>query len=118
MRYTPTVFERSTHFEMLPNAAVRYTKRAGSRAWQANTDSLGYRAMAAGGGFTTVDDLLRFASALTGHRLLSAENTRLLTTGKVKSGGGPSLHAGLPEVTSPWRRDEPALPDARHQRQV
>jgi CubicO group peptidase (beta-lactamase class C family) len=74
--------------QVLPNTAVGYTKRAGSHEWQANTDSLGYRAMAAGGGFTTVEDLLRFATALTGNRLLSAENTRLLTTGKVKSGAG------------------------------
>ncbi|HWE64528.1 MAG TPA: serine hydrolase domain-containing protein [Chloroflexota bacterium] len=37
----------------------------------------------AGGGFSTVEDLLRFAEALRGHRLLGAAYTELLLAGKV-----------------------------------
>ncbi len=37
----------------------------------------------AGGGFSTVEDLFRFASALTAHKLLSQKYTDLITTGKV-----------------------------------
>jgi CubicO group peptidase (beta-lactamase class C family) len=35
-----------------------------------------------------VGDLLKFATALMGHRLLNAEYTALLITGKVDTGGG------------------------------
>jgi CubicO group peptidase (beta-lactamase class C family) len=41
----------------------------------------------AGGGFSTVGDLLRFDRALRGHRLLSAKMTDLVLTGKVQMGG-------------------------------
>ncbi len=51
-----------------------------------NTDTLPYRGMPAGGGYSTVEDLARFADALTSHRLLNAANTATLTTGKVAMG--------------------------------
>ncbi len=47
------------------------------------TGSLPYRGTSAGGGYTTVGDLLKFANALGSNKLLSAQNTELLTTGKV-----------------------------------
>lgn len=53
-----------------------------------NTDTLPYRGTSAGGGYTTVEDLLRFATALTTHKLLDAHHTALLTTGKVAAGNG------------------------------
>lgn len=37
----------------------------------------------AGGGYTTVNDMLRFARAVTGHRLLCPELTETVLTGKV-----------------------------------
>ena len=64
-----------------------------------NTGTLPYRGMAAGGGYTTVEDLLRFASALTNHRLLDAEYTALATTGKVDAGGARYAY-GFSESTS------------------
>ena len=54
--------------------------------WTANTATLPYRGTSAGGGYTTVGDLLKFADALMEHRLLSPESTDLLLTGKA----GPS----------------------------
>jgi D-alanyl-D-alanine carboxypeptidase len=51
-----------------------------------NTNTLPYRGTAAGGGYTTVGDLLKFATALMGNRLLRAEYTNLLITGKVAAG--------------------------------
>lgn len=48
-----------------------------------NTDTLPYRGTSAGGGYSTVEDLLRFANALEQHKLLDAHYTELLTTGKV-----------------------------------
>lgn len=48
-----------------------YTKKEG--AWVSNADSLPPRGMAAGGGYSTVGDLLRFARALQAGTLLSKE---------------------------------------------
>ena len=53
-----------------------------------NTDTLPYRGSSAGGGYSTVEDLLRFATALQDHKLLNAQYTDLLTTGKVETPGG------------------------------
>jgi CubicO group peptidase (beta-lactamase class C family) len=45
-----------------------------------NTDTLPYRGSPAGGSYTTVEDLHRFATALLDHRLLDAHHTALVTT--------------------------------------
>ena len=54
-----------------------------ARIVAANTDWLPWRGTAAGGGYSTVGDFARFADALMSHRLLSADSTELLITGKV-----------------------------------
>jgi CubicO group peptidase (beta-lactamase class C family) len=61
--------------------SVGYTKM-GSAAWAPNTDTLPYRGSSAGGGYSTVEDLLRFADSLQGHKLLDALYTEMLTSGK------------------------------------
>jgi D-alanyl-D-alanine carboxypeptidase len=67
----------STH---VPDRAVGYTRSSPSGPWVPNTDTLPWRSTAAGGGYSTVGDLLRFAEALRSGRLLStttlAEATR------------------------------------------
>ncbi len=63
--------------------SVGYMKPPGADAWVPNTDTLPYRGTSAGGGYSTVGDLLRFASALLNHTLLDAKHTELLITGKV-----------------------------------
>jgi len=64
----------------VPNRAVGYTRSSPSGPWVPNTDTLPWRGTAAGGGYSTVGDLLRFAEALRSGRLLSkatlAEATR------------------------------------------
>jgi CubicO group peptidase (beta-lactamase class C family) len=62
--------------------------RDGGRDWKPNTDTLPYRGTSAGGGYSTVEDLLRFATALQTHKLLNAQYTEMLTTGKVDAGRG------------------------------
>jgi CubicO group peptidase (beta-lactamase class C family) len=47
-----------------------------------NTDTLPYRGTSAGGGYSTVEDLLHFADALQQNKLLDAAHLELLTTGK------------------------------------
>lgn len=65
--------------------SIGYTQGPGGR-WQRNIDTLPYRGTSAGGGYSTVSDLLRFAKALEDHELLDAAHTQLLTTGKVRMG--------------------------------
>jgi D-alanyl-D-alanine carboxypeptidase len=65
----------------VPDRAVGYTRASNvGGGWVPNTDSLPWRGTAAGGGYSTVGDLLRFAQALGSGRLLSealfAEATR------------------------------------------
>jgi D-alanyl-D-alanine carboxypeptidase len=65
----------------VPNRAVGYLRPSPSGGgWVPNTDTLPWRGTAAGGGYSTVGDLLRFAQALGSGRLLSeatlAEATR------------------------------------------
>lgn len=55
----------------VPDRSMGYTLRDGQ--WVNNTDTLPYRGTAAGGGYSTVDDLLRFAQALQAGKLLSKE---------------------------------------------
>ena len=74
--------------EEVPGRSIGYTRPPGSTAWAPNTDSLPYRGTSAGGGYSTVEDLGRFAHALLGDELLSPESTELLLTGKVDSFGG------------------------------
>jgi CubicO group peptidase (beta-lactamase class C family) len=66
----------------VPNRSAGYTKEEGD-VWRPNTNFLPYRGTSAGGGYTTVGDLLSFANALRDKRLLDAHYTYLLTAGRV-----------------------------------
>ena len=70
-----------------PNTSIGYTEDKGTV--RSTRDSLPYRGTSAGGGYTTVGDLLRFANALQSNFLLDAAHTQLLTEGKVDIPGGP-----------------------------
>jgi CubicO group peptidase (beta-lactamase class C family) len=80
------------------NLAVGYMKRPGAVGWQPDTDTLPYRGTAAGGGYTTVRDLLQFSSAVLKHKLLNAHYTDLLTTGKVPAMGGKYAYGFIEHV--------------------
>jgi D-alanyl-D-alanine carboxypeptidase len=64
----------------VPDRAVGYLRSSPGSDWAPNTDTLPWRGTAAGGGYSTVGDLLRFAQALASGRLISeatlAEATR------------------------------------------
>jgi D-alanyl-D-alanine carboxypeptidase len=75
--------------EAVPNRSVGYMRPYfGARSWQPNTNVLPWRGTAAGGGYSTVGDLARFANALTSHELLSPDSTELLLAGKIDLGYG------------------------------
>jgi len=85
--------------QAVPNRSVGYM-RGDNGKWSPNTDTLPYRGTSAGGGYSTVGDLLRFANALTSHKLLDAHYTELLTTGKVTTPGGDKYAYGFGDRNS------------------
>jgi CubicO group peptidase (beta-lactamase class C family) len=80
--------------ENVAERSVGYTSFGGG-AVRPNTDTLPYRGTSAGGGYSTVEDLQRFAGALMNHKLLNAEYTDLLTTGKVATPRGGKYAFGF-----------------------
>lgn len=95
--------------DVVPNLALGYTTSGddGGRPdprnpRRTNTLVLPARGSAAGGGYSTVGDLLRFAQALRGRKLLDAEHTQLLMYGKVvpdSSTPNRTYGFGMTEVT-------------------
>jgi CubicO group peptidase (beta-lactamase class C family) len=83
----------------VPLRSVGYTK-GGTESWKPNTDTLPYRGTSAGGGYSTVEDLQRFADALRNHKLLDEHYTELLTVGKVDTGNGDKYAYGFMDRTS------------------
>ena len=75
----------------VPDRAIGYTKPPGTTAWAPNTDTLPHRGTSAGGGYSTVGDLARFAHALLSHKLLSPDSTKLLITGKAEASIAPGV---------------------------
>ena len=84
--YAPAGMENSDCYEMnqpVENLAIGYSPNAENETgWENNLYLHVVKGGPAGGCFSTVEDLNRFAIALTGFKLLSAENTVLLYTPK------------------------------------
>ena len=83
--------------QVVTDRSVGYMRSDGTR-WQRNTDTLPYRGTSAGGGYSTVEDLLKFATALQTNQLLKPQYTEMLTTGKVETPGGKYAY-GFQEAT-------------------
>jgi CubicO group peptidase (beta-lactamase class C family) len=88
--------------QAVSDRSVGYTKFGGN-GLQRNTDTLPYRGTSAGGGYSTVEDLSRFATALQTKKLLNAQYTELLTTGKVDTGRGKYAFGFQDEVINGTR---------------
>ena len=91
--------------------AIGYTKAGEdgrpdpSAPRRANTPMRPAKGSPAGGGYSTVDDMLKFSIALRNHKLLSAKYTELITTGKVDMGNSGRKYAyGFGEEVSNGRR--------------
>ena len=69
----------------VPDRSIGYTRPPGTTKRVRNTKTLPYRGTSAGGGYSTVTDLRRFADALMSHKLLRADSTEQLITGKVET---------------------------------
>jgi CubicO group peptidase (beta-lactamase class C family) len=81
----------------IPNLAVGYTKMGmdGKPLPEVrdNTSTREVRGGPAGGGYSTVGDLVKFHMALRSYKLLNEEYTKLVTTGKVEAGGPMGRYA-------------------------
>ena len=92
--YEPAGMTSTDCYEMdrpVPNLAIGYTRMNydGSRSedgWHNNLFMHAAKGGPAGGGFSTVEDLLKFDNALRQHKLLNEEYTNIVTTGKVEMG--------------------------------
>ena len=84
--------------QVVADRSVGYM-RSDSTGWQRNTDTLPYRGTSAGGGYSTVEDLLKFATALQTNKLLKPQYTEMLTTGKVATPNGGKYAYGFQEAT-------------------
>ena len=91
--YKPAGMKSTDAYEMTantPNLAMGYTSEGQDKEAQGarheNTGSRPNKGGPAGGGYSTVEDLVRFHIALRDHKLLSQKYTDLVTTGKVDMG--------------------------------
>jgi CubicO group peptidase (beta-lactamase class C family) len=89
--YLPSGMSQTDSYELdteVPNLAIGYTtvdaegNETGVLA--DNTPLMPIKGTPAGGGYSTVEDLLNFSNALLGYRLLSPESTELLLEGQVE----------------------------------
>jgi CubicO group peptidase (beta-lactamase class C family) len=68
--------------------SIGYTATGAANDLRPNTGMLPYRGTSAGGGYSTVGDLLRFTNAIQQDRLLNAHYTELLTVGRAATEDG------------------------------
>ena len=113
---------------LVADRSVGYT-RFDDSALQPNTDTLPYRGTSAGGGYSTVEDLSKFATALQTNKLLDAQHTEMLTMGKVETPNGGQYAYGFQDAGSQrlallrprrrrarheWRTEDLPLPGVRN----
>ena len=80
--------------QSVADRSLGYT-RFGGNSLRPNTDTLPYRGTSAGGGYSTVEDLSKFATALQTNKLLNAQYTEMLTTGKTDTPMGGKYAYGF-----------------------
>lgn len=96
--YKPAGMKDSDSYEKTkpqPNQSKGYMKEEGQ--WVSNYSSLPLMGSSAGGGDSTAPDFLRFDQALHSHKLLNAELTNLVLTGKAEVGPGEKYAYGFEE---------------------
>ena len=75
--------------EKIHNLAVGYMRPEPGAPLTINAETLPWRGSSAGGGDSTLGDLLRFDQALRHHKLLSVASTDMILAGKVQAGPDP-----------------------------
>jgi len=88
--------------DVVENLALGYLRPGeGGPGWRTNQSLRGLRGTPAGGGYSSCDELLAFASALIGERLLSPETTEALLTPRVKAPFGGEYAFGFAIENAP-----------------
>ncbi len=106
--FKPAGMENTDSYEadsVIQNLAIGYTREgAGSRGRRNNFYTRPARGSSAGGGYSTAEDLLKFAIALSNSKLLSPEFTNWMFTGQMspKAGGrgGFGFAGGAPGINA------------------
>jgi CubicO group peptidase (beta-lactamase class C family) len=80
--------------ENVPNRAEGY-RRNDKGVRVNNIDTRPWRGSSAGGGYSTAEDLLKFASALRENKLLTPEGSRRILSRAAVAGGAPGINAEL-----------------------
>lgn len=80
----------------IPNLAEGYTKSKNGE-WMNNLFLRPVKGGAAGGSYSTIQDLLKFSNALLNYEFLNESNTKILTTGKWNLGYNTSYAYGFTE---------------------
>jgi CubicO group peptidase (beta-lactamase class C family) len=88
---------------LVPGRSGGYMRQA-SGTLVSNAPTLPYRGTPAGGGYSTVGDFARFATALRERRLLDSTHTALLLSGKVAVGPGLQYAYGFMDRVVAGRR--------------
>jgi D-alanyl-D-alanine carboxypeptidase len=99
--YVPAGMTRSGSLpedQAVAGRSIGYTMPPGTTEWFPNTDTLPFRGTSAGGGYSTVGDLARFAHALLSDKLLSPQFTKLLMSGKVRTDAGTRYAYGFDDA--------------------
>lgn len=95
--FKPAGMENTDSYEVdanAPNLATGYLRNGrGERV--SNVYTKPARGSSAGGGYSTLEDLLKFTIALQSNKLLSPENSRKLGGGLGIAGGAPGINATL-----------------------
>ncbi|GAB2592303.1 serine hydrolase domain-containing protein [Dyella jejuensis] len=91
--------------QIVPGLAVGYYHDDGafSRTWKANWVQGVYKGSPAGGGYSTNADLLRFAKALHGGKLVKSTTLAKMFDGEVPNDGPGAIGAGIDERLSHGR---------------
>jgi CubicO group peptidase (beta-lactamase class C family) len=82
--------------------AEGYDCPAGTHQWISAKEWIGYRGMAHGGAYSTIDDIARFLSALRANKLLDARYTDLMFAPKVQLREGESYGIAMTTRTLWW----------------
>jgi D-alanyl-D-alanine carboxypeptidase len=78
--------------QSVANLSIGYTANGTANGLRPNTGMLPYRGTSAGGGYSTVEDLLNFANAVQQNKLLDAHFTKLLLGTDFPSGSINGIH--------------------------
>lgn len=89
---------------LMPERSVGYTRQLVPGALVSNAPTLPYRGTPAGGWYSTVGDLARFAVALRERQLLDSAHTALLLAGKIAVGQGARYAYGFVDRVVGGRR--------------